>query len=201
MPTQLVGANGIIVDAVKEVVKEIANGTLDVKEKAAKAVARVLQAHPLQRSENAAVIVKAGAIVHCVALLKAGTSGGQMHAAGILACVAEDNATNQAAIVKAGGIPPLVNLLRSGSANAQEMAAGAVASVSEDTSNQKALIKAGAIPPLVGLLRAGSANAQVRASSSSRATGWDAMRAEQAGRSVASAVYARACRRVHRGTR
>merc|ERR1711938_398518 len=108
--------------------------------------------HEQQRAVNAAAVVKAGAIVPCVAMLSEGTAGGQMHAAGILACAAETPsgvfanptavaaaAANQVAIVKAGGISPLVNLLRSGSANAQEMAAGAIAAVSEDPKNQRAL--------------------------------------------------------------
>lgn len=175
----LFDTNGLNVEAVKETVKVLSTGTLDEKEKAAKALDRMLQMHEQQRATNAATVVKAGAILPCVVLLKDGTAAGQMHAAGILACAAETPsgifgnptavaaaAANQVAIVKAGGIPPLVSLLRSGSANAQEMAAGAIAAVSEDATNQKALMKAGAILPLVQLLRGGSANAQVHAANS-----------------------------------
>ena len=52
------------------------------KEKAAKALDRMLQMHEQQRAANASAVVKAGAIIPCVALLKEGTNLGQMHAAG-----------------------------------------------------------------------------------------------------------------------
>ena len=154
MPPSLVGADGIKIEEVREVVKTLKEGNLDEKEKAAKALDRLLQAHPLQRKENARAVYKMSIVPAAVALLKDGTANGQMYAAGILACIAEDNAEYRSEIVKAGGINPLVSLLRAGSANAQEMAAGAVASVSEDPANQKALSKAGAIPQLAAQLHA-----------------------------------------------
>ena len=144
MAPSLVGADGIKTDEVREVVKTLKDGNLEEKERAAKALDRLLQAHPVQRKDNSKVVYKMGVVEPAVALLKNGTSNGQMFAAGILASIAEDNAEYHNSIVAAGGINPLVNLLKSGSANAQEMAAGAVASVSEDPANQKALSKAGA---------------------------------------------------------
>ena len=53
MPPSLVGADGIKIEEVREVVKTLREGNLDEKEKAAKALDRLLQAHPLQRKENA----------------------------------------------------------------------------------------------------------------------------------------------------
>ena len=76
-------------EAVQDAVKTLKDGTLDDKEKAAKALDRMLQMHEQQRASTPVVVVKRGVILPCVQLLKDGTPGGQMHAAGILACVAE----------------------------------------------------------------------------------------------------------------
>ena len=89
MVLSLFDSGGLNAAAVDEAVKTLSSGTLDEKEKAAKALDRMLQMHEQQRAGNAAAVVKAGAIIPCVQLVKDGTSLGQMHAAGILACAAD----------------------------------------------------------------------------------------------------------------
>ena len=59
----LFDTNGLNSEAVKEAVKTLTTGTLDEKEKNAKALDRMLQTHEQQRAINAEVVVKAGAIV------------------------------------------------------------------------------------------------------------------------------------------
>ena len=63
-------------EAVQDAIKTLKDGTLDDKEKAAKALDRMLQMHEQQRAVNSVVVVKRGVILPCVQMLKDGTPGG-----------------------------------------------------------------------------------------------------------------------------
>ena len=118
---------------------------------------------------NAAIrakIVAAGGIAALVALMRKGTTGGQVTAlcvcylAPALDSLARDNAANRAAIVDAAAVDPLVALLTNGSTGEQEQAVRALANFSLCDTIREAIVDAGAIPPLVALVTNGAAGGQ-----------------------------------------
>ena len=118
---------------------------------------------------NAAIrakIVAAGGIAALVALMRKGTTGGQVTAlcvcylAPALDSLARDNAANRAAIVDAAAVDPLVALLTNGSTGEQEQAVRALANFSLCDTIREAIVDAGAIPPLVALVTSGAAGGQ-----------------------------------------
>ena len=118
---------------------------------------------------NAAIrakIVAAGGIAALVALMRKGTTGGQVTAlcvcylAPALDSLARDNAANRAAIVDAAAVDPLVALLTNGSTGEQEQALRALANFALCDTIREAIVDAGAIPPLVALVTSGAAGGQ-----------------------------------------
>ena len=118
---------------------------------------------------NAAIrakIVAAGGIAALVALLRKGTTGGQVTAvcvcdlAPALDSLARDNAANRAAIVDAAAVDPLVALLTNGSTGEQEQALRALTNFALCDTIREAIVDAGAIPPLVALVTSGAAGGQ-----------------------------------------
>ena len=118
---------------------------------------------------NAAIrakIVAAGGIAALVALMRKGTTGGQVTVgcvwdlARALDSLARDNAANRAAIVDAAAVDPLVALLTNGSTGEQEQAVRALANFSLCDTIREAIVDAGAIPPLVALVTNGAAGGQ-----------------------------------------
>ena len=121
---------------------------------------------------NAAIrakIVAAGGIAALVALMRKGTTGGQVTAgcvwdlARALDSLARDNAANRAAIVDAAAVDPLVALLTNGSTGDREQAARELANFALCDTIQEAIADAGAIPPLVALVTSGAAGEQEEA--------------------------------------
>ena len=121
---------------------------------------------------NAAIrakIVAAGGIAALVALMRKGTTGGQVTAvcvcdlAPALDSLARDNAANRAAIVDAAAVDPLVALLTNGSTGDREQAARELANFALCDTIREAIVDAGAIPPLVELVRNGAAGGQEEA--------------------------------------
>ena len=118
---------------------------------------------------NAAIrakIVAAGGIAALVALMRKGTTGGQVTVgcvwdlARALDSLARDNAANRAAIVDAAAVDPLVALLTNGSTGEQEQALRALANFALCDTIREAIVDAGAIPPLVALVTSGAAGGQ-----------------------------------------
>ena len=118
---------------------------------------------------NAAIrakIVAAGGIAALVALMRKGTTGGQVTVgcvwdlARALDSLARDNAANRAAIVDAAAVDPLVALLTNGSTGEQEQAVRALANFALCDTIREAIVDAGAIPPLVALVTSGAAGGQ-----------------------------------------
>lgn len=102
--------------------------------------------------ENQASIVRAGAILPLVDLLKSSLPDAQGQAAVALRALACHNTYIKVAIVRAGAIAHLIKLLRDGSLDVQEVAAGALQTIAE-TNNQVEIAQAGAVVPLVALLQ------------------------------------------------
>ena len=113
-------------------------------------------------SNNAELVIKAGAIPLIVKCMTAGSTETKQWAALALCYIASDF-ENQAALLAAAPLLPLVHLLTSSSEQAQEHAQQVLLYLSSTSSFPKQFVAAGAIPPLVHMLRSESTSVQLRA--------------------------------------
>ena len=80
-------------------------------------------------AENKVAIAKAGAVDPLVAMLRTGTDGAKLQAAGALKNLAFQDAENELAIAEAGAVDPLVGLLRTGTDGIKAQAVGVLNSL------------------------------------------------------------------------
>lgn len=128
-------------------VAQLEDGTVDEKTNAALVLGILATTGP----DKQACIVRAGAIVQLVELLRGDWPEARGQAAVALRALAANSTYNKVAIVRAGAIQPLIQILKQDAVDVQEVAAGCLATLAE-TNNQVEIVQAGAIVSLVALL-------------------------------------------------
>ena len=132
-------------------------GDAGVQEHAAAAIASVSELKSQQKP-----IMKAGAVIPLVMLLRCARDDTHVHVGFALANLADDNPDGQTAIARTGALPLLIGLL--GSGKAQESVATAIAKLTQGHEvNQAEVTRLGGIPKLIALLSALNVESQAQA--------------------------------------
>lgn len=149
---------------IQELIEQVRNGTMEVKERAASLLATLAEQNSNADREPLAkkIGMNSGVRPLCV-LIRDGSPVAQEHAAAALARVARVNRDYRLQIIHSRALAPLASMLRGGG-ELQEHAAATVASISDIPEAQQTLMQLGCVPALVEMVRRGSSAAQVSAS-------------------------------------
>ena len=158
---------------IRQLVKDVASGSMEVREQAAMLIKSLTEQGPLATAveggklkDNGALVAEAGGIAPLVELAGSGTAEAKGFSLTALAHLADGHPEHQRAIVDDGGVSKIAACLKNGDAPTQGAAAAAMASVSQLKSSEAAFVAAGTIGRLVHLLEGGAVHLQVYAASS-----------------------------------